>query len=150
MTRRIEESVRRFTDGYSCAQALLSVYGPGLGLDEALALKIASPLGGGISRTDGPCGAATGGILVLGCAAGHAGPGDEEGQERIRRLTQEFLLRYEQRKGSTMCTDILGHDLSRPGVPEMVKEQELSKEPCPEAVRTAAELLEELLEGELR
>jgi C_GCAxxG_C_C family probable redox protein len=137
-------------DGYSCAQSLLSVYGPQLGLDEAMALKIASPLGGGLSRTDGPCGAATGAILVLGCALGHAGPDDDEGKERIRILTREFLRRYEERKGSTMCTDILGHDLSVPGVAEMVKEQELSKEPCPEAVRTAAELLEELLEGELR
>jgi hypothetical protein len=49
-----------------------------------------------------------------------------------------------------MCTDILGHDLSAPGVAERVSEEGLSKEPCPEAVRTAAELLEELLEGELR
>lgn len=150
MSARIEKAVQRFVDGYSCAQSLLSVYGPELGLDEALALKIASPLGGGISRTDGPCGAATGAILVLGCALGHAGPGDEAGQERIRDYTQEFLRLYEARKGSTMCTDILGHDLSAPGVAEMVKEKELSKEPCPEAVRTAAELLEELLEGELR
>jgi len=150
LTRRIEESVRRFVAGYSCAQSLLSVYGPELGLDEALALRIASPLGGGLSRTDGPCGAATGAILVLGCALGHRGPDDEEGQERIRSLTQDFLRRYRERKGSTMCTDILGHDLSRPGVAERVNAEGLSAEPCPEAVRTAAELLEELLEGELR
>ena len=150
MTGRVAESVRRFVDGYSCAQSLLSVYGPELGLDEAMALKIASPLGGGLSRTDGPCGAATGAILVLGCALGHDGPDDDEGKERIRLLTQEFLRRYEERKGSTMCTDILGHDLSVPAVAERVSEEGLSKEPCPAAVRTAAELLEELLEGELR
>ena len=150
MNTRIDKAVQRFVDGYSCAQALLSVYGPELGLDEAMALKIASPLGGGISRTDGPCGAATGAILVLGCALGHLGPDDDAGQERIRDYTQEFLRLYEERKGSTMCTDILGHNLSEPGVAEMVKEKELSKEPCPEAVRTAAELLEEMLEGELR
>jgi len=150
VNERIEKAVGRFIDGYSCAQALLSVYGPELGLPEAMALKVASPLGGGISRTDGPCGAATGAILVLGCAAGHDGPGDDEGKERIRILTQEFLRRYNDRKGSTMCTDILGHNLSEPGVAEKVKAEGLSDEPCPAAVRTAAELIEELLEGELR
>jgi C_GCAxxG_C_C family probable redox protein len=150
LSARIEEAVGRFVDGYSCAQSLLSVYGPPLGLDEEMALKISSPLGGGFSRTDGPCGAATGAILVLGCAAGHRGPGDDEAQERIRTLTQEFLRRYNERKGSTLCTDILGHNLSEPGVAEKVKAEGLSQEPCPEAVRTAAELIEELLEGELR
>ena len=150
MSARVRKAVARFVDGYSCAQALLSVYGPDLGLDERMAMKIASPLGGGLSRTDGLCGAATGAILVLGCALGHEGPGDDDGKARMIDCVQEFLRLYEERKGSTMCTDILGHNLSQPGVPEMVKAEGLSKEPCPEAVRTAAELLEELLEGELR
>ena len=56
------------------------------------------------------------------------------------------LVLYDERKGSTMCTDILGHNLSRPGVPEKVKEGQLSLETCPDAVRTAAQLLEEYLD----
>jgi len=150
VSTRIDQAVQRFRDGYSCAQALLSVYGPVFGLDETMALKIASPLGGGFSRTDGPCGAATGAILVLGCVHGHTGPGDDEGKDRIRDLTQEFLSRYALRKGSTMCTDILGHNLSVPEVADRVAAEGLSQEPCPEAVRAAAEILEELLEGEAR
>jgi C_GCAxxG_C_C family probable redox protein len=146
VSERVEQAVTMFIDGYSCAQSLLAVYGPSLGVERGAALRLAAPLGGGMSRTDGPCGAATGALLVLGLRHGHAHPDDEAGAERIRNLTQEFLRRYRERKGSTMCTDILGHDLSLPGVPEKVKEGQLSRETCPDAVRTAAELLEEYLD----
>lgn len=149
MTPRVDEAVAMFEAGYSCAQALLATYGPPHGLDRDLALRLASPLGGGLSRTDGACGAGTGAVLVLGLILGHRGPDDAEGQERIRRLTQEFLRRYAADRGSTLCTDILGHNLALPGVAEQVKAQGLSKEPCPRAVRAAAAILETLLQGEL-
>ena len=146
MSERIEQAVAMFVEGYSCAQSLLAVYGPGLGMDREAALRLAAPLGGGLSQTDGPCGAATGAILVLGLKHGHTHPDDDSGAEFIRGLTQEFLRRYDERKGSTMCTDILGANLSVPGEKERVEEEGLSSKSCPDAVRTAAQLLEELLE----
>jgi C_GCAxxG_C_C family probable redox protein len=146
MSERVEEAVNLFVDGYSCAQSLLAVYGPALGVEREAGLRLAAPLAGGMSRTDGACGAATGALLVLGLKHGHTDPDDEVGRERIRTLTQEFLRRYQERKGSTMCTDILGHNLSEPGVPEKVKAGQLSSLTCPDAVRTAAQLLEEYLD----
>jgi len=152
MTRRVEQAVAMFREGFSCAQALLATYGPEHGLDRQTALRVASPLGGGLSRTDGPCGAGTGAVLVLGLALGHRGPEDPDGpdaQDRIRRLTREFLHRYSESRGSILCTDILGQNLALPGVADKVKAEGLSDEPCPEAVRAAAEILETLLQGEL-
>ena len=149
MSDRIDTAVAMFNDGYSCAQSLLAVYGPSFGVERQAALRLAAPLGGGLSRTDGPCGAATGALLVLGLVHGHDHPDDEAGAERIRTLTQEYLRRYDARKGSTMCTDILGHNLSHPGVPERVRDEQLSSETCPDAVRTAAELLEEYLDRDV-
>jgi C_GCAxxG_C_C family probable redox protein len=146
MSERIEQAVAMFVEGYSCAQSLLAVYGPGLGMDREAALRLAAPLGGGLSRTDGPCGAATGAILVLGLKHGHTHPDDDSGAEFIRGLTQVFLRRYDERKGSTMCTDILGANLSLPGGVERVEAEDLSSKSCPDAVRTAAQLLEEMLE----
>lgn len=148
-TARVEQAVAMFEDGYSCAQALLATYGPDHGLDRETALKVASPLAGGLSRTDGPCGAGTGALLVLGLVLGPTTPDDAAGRDRIRRLSQEFLRRYAESRGSTLCTDILGHNLSLPGVAEKVKAEGLSKEPCPQAVRAAAQILETLLQGEL-
>jgi hypothetical protein len=57
MSKHVDAAVAMFEEGYSCAQALLAAYGPDHGLDRDLALRLASPLGGGLSRTDGPCGA---------------------------------------------------------------------------------------------
>ena len=145
MSERIEQAVAMFKDGYSCAQSLLGVYGPWLGMEREVALRLAAPLAGGISRTDGPCGAATGAILVLGLKYGHSHPDDEAGADRIRGLTQEFLRLYKERKNSTMCTDILGANLSVPADLDRVEAEELYDVSCPDAVRTAAQLLEELL-----
>jgi C_GCAxxG_C_C family probable redox protein len=146
MSDRVEQAVAMFTGGYSCAQSLLGVYGPLLGVERETALRLAAPLAGGISRTDGPCGAATGALLVLGLKYGHSHPDDETGADCIRGLTQDFLRLYAERKGSTLCTDILGANLSVPAGLERAEAEELFDVSCPGAVRTAAELLEELLD----
>ena len=146
MSERIEQAVAMFVDGYSCAQSLLAVYGPSLGVEREAALRLAAPLGGGLARTDGPCGAATGAVLVLGLKHGHTHPDDEAGADFIRNLTQTFLSRYAAIKGSTLCTEILGANLSLPGGKEKVEAEGLSAKSCPDAVRTAAQLLEEMLE----
>ena len=141
----IARAVQMFRDGYNCAQSLLGVYGPLHGLDRETSLRLAAPLGGGCSRCDGMCGAASGAVLVLGLVHGYTDTGDEAGQERTRDLTQEFLRRYAARQGSTQCTDILGENLSLPGVAERVSEVDLCQQVCPDVVRAAAEILEELL-----
>jgi len=143
---RVAQAEQMFRDGYGCAQCVLAVYGPAHGLDRTTAMRIAAPFVGGISRTDSVCGAVSGALVVLGAARGHSNRDDETGATRIRELTQGFLRRYRERLGSTGCTDILGHDLSQPGVAERVEAEELSLEPCPGAVRAAAEILEELLQ----
>ncbi len=143
---RVDRAVANYSDGFNCAQSVLAAFGPGCGLDRESCLRVAAPFGGGVSRTDGMCGAATGAVLALGLVLGHCDPDDEAGQERIREKTRSFLARFAARRGSTRCTDILGHNLSLPGVAEKVKAEGLSLEPCPVAVRTAAELLVEMLE----
>jgi C_GCAxxG_C_C family probable redox protein len=145
MNPHIDQAVAMFDEGYSCAQSLLGVYGPLFGLDRENALRLAAPFAGGISRTDGPCGAVTGAILVLGLKYGHSHPDDEAGADRIRQLTRDFLARYRERKGSTLCTDILGANLSVPADLERVEAGDLYDVSCPDAVRTAACLLEEML-----
>lgn len=145
MTSRVDKAVAMFQDGYSCAQALLGVYGPLFGVEREAALRLSAPLAGGISRSDGPCGAATGALLVLGLKFGHSHPDDETGSDRIRVLTQDFLRQYAERQGSTLCTDILGVNLSVPADLERAEAEELYDVSCPGAVRTAAELLEEMM-----
>jgi C_GCAxxG_C_C family probable redox protein len=149
MNERIEQAVTMFNDGFSCAQSLLGVYGPLLGVERETALRLAAPLAGGISRSDGPCGAATGALLVLGLKFGHVHPDDEAGADRVRDLTQDFLRLYRERRGSHLCTDILGANLSVPADLARVEAEDLYNVSCPDAVRTAAELLEEMVISQL-
>ncbi len=144
--KRVELAVQMFDEGYSCAQSLLGAFAPQLGMSRDLALRVAAPFGGGMSRTDGVCGAASGALMVLGLAQGYTAPDDQQTKNSVRELTQQFLRRYRDREGSTMCTDILGHDLSQPGVADRVKAAGLNKPSCPNAVRTASEILVELLD----
>mgnify|MGYP002725652951 CR=1 FL=1 len=146
MSAKADRAVAMFVDGFSCAQSLLATYGPDLGLERETALKVAAPFAGGVSRTDGPCGAGSGALLVLGLKYGHTSPDDEAGEERVRSLVQEFLRRYEARKGCTDCTGLLGANLAVPADLERVKEEDLAQRVCPDLVRTSCEILEELLD----
>ncbi len=47
---RVEEAVAYFKEGFSCSQAILTAYGPTVGLDRETALKVASGFGGGMGR----------------------------------------------------------------------------------------------------
>jgi C_GCAxxG_C_C family probable redox protein len=70
MSTRTEIATARFLSGYNCAQAVLDAFRDETGLDEDLALKIATGLGAGMGRKQEVCGAVTGGILVLGLRHG--------------------------------------------------------------------------------
>ena len=142
---RVNTAAKMFDEGFNCAQSLLAAFGPGLGLDREAALRLGSPLGGGLSRTGGTCGAAMGALLVLGLANGHTEADDENQIDLCRAETQEFLRRFGVKRGGTTCPEILTADLSQPGELERAKEEKLFDKSCPHAVREAAEILVELL-----
>lgn len=142
---RIEMATTLFDEGYNCAQSLLAAFGPSLGLDRRTAMKLGSPLGGGLSRTGGVCGAAMGALLVLGLRHGHTNIDDDKQIDLCRSEAREFLRRFGVQRGGTTCPDILKADLSQPGELERAKSEELFQKSCPSAVRSAAEILDELL-----
>jgi len=45
---KVERAVSCFEEGFSCAQALFSTYGPQFGLDREVALKVAGAFGSGM------------------------------------------------------------------------------------------------------
>lgn len=142
---RIERATELFDEGFNCAQSLLGAFGPSYGVARETALKLASPLGGGLSHTGGTCGAAMGALLVLGLKYGHVDPEDEDRKDLMRQEAQEFLRRFGLGRGGTSCPEVLTADLARPGELDRAKEQGLFDEHCPHAVRDAATILEELL-----
>lgn len=142
---RIMNSVSKFRDEYACSQAILSEYGALYGLEHHTALKLASGFAGGM-RMGKTCGAVTGAYMVLGLAFGDHHCGTMDGRKRVYSAVFEFTKNFREMYGTVNCSDLLGHDIStRQGI-QAVKEQNLFQTICPKFVKTAAELLEQLIE----
>jgi C_GCAxxG_C_C family probable redox protein len=109
---RAEEAKKQFEKGFSCAPAVLSTYSEQLGLEKALALKIACGFGGGIGRMGRTCGAVTGALMVIGLKHGQVNLADEESQKRTYTLVKEFVDKFTTLHGSIECRELIGYDLS--------------------------------------
>lgn len=141
---RIETAVSRFKDGCNCSQAILATYGEELGLPPETALRVACGFGGGMRRAD-VCGAVTGALMVLGLRHGPTScPGQPQKNETYTQV-QVFHARFAERQGSVICRDLLGCDISTPDGQQKAQAEQLFKTICPEAVKVAAEILEEML-----
>jgi C_GCAxxG_C_C family probable redox protein len=129
----------------NCAQSVFRVFSEDLGLDEDLALSISQGFGGGMGHTGSVCGAVTGAYLALGLANRTTKDNPRQNIDKTYALMGEFNRKFKALHGSTNCTELLGHDISKPE--EMVKARDkglfLSK--CPVFVGDAVKIVEELL-----
>jgi C_GCAxxG_C_C family probable redox protein len=139
---RVEKAVSRFQSGNSCAQAVFSTYAEPLGMAGETAVKVAAGFGGGMGRMGHTCGAVTGAFMALGLKYG--GP-ESKAKEKTYELVREFASRFKARHGSLDCNDLLGCDISTSEGRQRIKQQKLHSTLCPQIVRDAAEILEELL-----
>ncbi len=143
---RVERAVSCFKEGFSCSQAMLSTYGPQLGLNHELALKVSGAFGGGMARMGETCGAVTGAFMVIGLKYGKTKIEDEQAKEKTYSLVKEFVDRFKSRNGSIVCRELLGCDISTPEGRELAKEKNLFATLCPKFVQDAAEIIEQILE----
>ena len=83
-------------------------------------------------------------ILVLGLRYGTDDPNDKNTKYDLYRKTQDLIEQFKTQAGSIYCRDLLGFDLGTP------QGQTASKQPgafdtCPQCVRTAAEIVQKIL-----
>jgi C_GCAxxG_C_C family probable redox protein len=140
-----ERAVSCFKETFSCSQAILSTYGPELGLEKETALKVAGAFGGGMARMGEVCGAVTGAFIVIGLKHGKTKAEDEEAKEKTYLIVREFVERFKSRNGSIKCRELLGYDISTLEGIQLIKEKNLFYTICVKYVRDAAEIIEELL-----
>ena len=147
---RVEEVVKTHADGFSCAQALLAVYGPELGMDREMALKVAGGFGGGMGRMAGTCGAVTGAFMVIGLVHSMTRKGDLQQKEVSYGYIRTFAEKFRERNKTLVCRELMGVDVSTPEGFAEAKLKNIARTVCPKYVRDAAEILEELLADSLR
>ena len=116
------------------------------GIPEDFALKIATQFGGG-SRKGEVCGAVSGALMVLGLMKGHCHRNAPEEKADAYMLAEEFMERFIERQGTVVCRELLGYNVSKPEDMVKIRELGLFQSKCPEMVRCATEILEEMLKS---
>lgn len=138
------EVAAKFAAGAHCAQCSLCPWAEALGYDPEELARMASAFGGGMFRGD-TCGAVTGALIAIGLACGGDDPA---GVAAARELTARFQADFKARFGSTICRELLGYDLAKPGEYEKAAESGKLLEFCPELVCGAVEILNALLQDQ--
>jgi len=138
-----ERAVALFRNGYNCSQAVLGAFAGELGLDEDAAVRLATGFGVGLSQ-GATCGAVSGAIMVLGLRHGGGGPEGLEAKQATYALAQEFMERFTERMGGTVCAGLLGLDPSTAEGLKEARERGLFEKVCLRAVACAAELVDEV------
>jgi C_GCAxxG_C_C family probable redox protein len=141
---RAEAALAATRDDFSCAQAVFATFAREMGMDEALALRTAGVLGGGVARMGETCGAVSGALMVIGLRHGMTRARDTAQKDRAYAAGQEFLAEFLQRFGSMRCKELLGLDLAQPGMLKQAKAAGLFETKCPLFVEGAVHMLEAL------
>lgn len=145
MSTKTDLATAKFQSGYNCAQAVLHAFHEELGLDDNMALKLATGLGAGMARKQEVCGAITGGILVLGLRHGRGVADDRSATELTYQKTWELMDRFAARHGGCHCLQLLqGCDLNTPEGLQRFKAEGLLDNVCRPCVQTVVEILEEI------
>ena len=144
MTDPVSIAQERFAQKFNCSQAVFSAFAPKFGIQDEIALKLASPFGGGTAHKGHVCGAVTGALMVLGLQKGNAIP---ETKEELYRLAEEYINRFEKNHGSILCRELTGYDISKPDEFQKARESRVFYDTCPGLVKDAAELVSEFLDS---
>ena len=106
---------------------------------------IASGFCGGMSRTDGLCGALVGGIMALGILYGRKSSKDSP--KKIYALTERLVHDFERQFGSRNCSNLLGCDISTPAGEAVFEAKKLGKTLCLEITVKTTDLVMQMLEN---
>ncbi|WP_236848144.1 C-GCAxxG-C-C family (seleno)protein [Chlorobaculum limnaeum] len=119
-------------------------------LDEASALRMATVFGGGVAGAGGGlCGAVSGALLALSMRYGMGGIEELANKTKSYELGRQFMAEFEKRMGSCRCESILGLCIGEPENLQKARELKLFETVCVDAVGTAADILEEMLNAEV-
>jgi C_GCAxxG_C_C family probable redox protein len=141
-----DQAVEIFRTSFNCAQSVLGAFAGRFSLDPGTAARISTGFGGGMGRRQEVCGAVTGAVMVLGLAFGRAPDEDKNRQETTYAKTREFFAEFEKRHAAVNCRALLdGCELLTPRGQDRFKSEKMIDR-CQDFVRSAAEILDLMLQ----
>ena len=139
-----ERAVDYYSRNFNCTQGVFTTYAIEHGIDEKLALKLATNFGGG-ARKGEMCGAVSGALMVLGLLYGHSESDDLDTKTKAYAVAEEYMNRFIKKNGSVVCRKLLGYDLSKPEEKAVILEKNRFRTVCPNMIRSAVDLLGEMM-----
>jgi C_GCAxxG_C_C family probable redox protein len=91
------------------------------------------------------CGAVTGAFMVIGLKYGKTRAEDDDARDKTYELADEFVAGFKERHGSIVCRELLGCDPGNPEGLTTAQEKGLFDTLCPQFVRDATKVLEDIL-----
>jgi C_GCAxxG_C_C family probable redox protein len=83
--------------------------------------------------------------MIIGLKYGMIKEEDSQARDRTYELVKEFLDRFKVKNESIRCRDLLECDIGTPEGRAMAIEKDVFNTVCPGLVKSAAEILEELI-----
>lgn len=132
-----EVAAARHASGYNCAQAVACAFADDVGVDERTLFRAMEGFGLGMGGRQGTCGAVSGAVAVVGLLTSDGALEGSRSKGRSYRLSREIARRFRDEAGSLVCDELKGG---------LTGEVLL---PCPQCVRLAASIAEDVLADEL-
>lgn len=137
-----------FHAGCNCAQSVLCAFSDKIGIDERTCMKLASSFGGGMGRLREVCGAVSAMFMIAGLLKGYEIAGDDIGKTRQYQLVQDLAKKFKAKYGTIICRELLNLSGEDSPVPSKRTAEYYDSRPCAEFIKTAAEIMENYINGE--
>ena len=135
MTRK-EKAIELHDKGFNCAQAVACAFAEEMGIDESIIFKMMEGHGLGMGCMEGTCGAVTAACVIAGAKNSTVEMGGPGSKGATYKISKEIVRRFKEESGSVICKELKGVETGTPA------------KACPDCVKDAARILEEVVFGE--
>ena len=128
METRVDKVAEKHKSGYNCAQAVACAYCDLVGIDEETMFRMTEGLGLGMGGMEGTCGAVTAACVIAGAKNSTVEMGGPGSKGATYKISKEIVRRFKE--------ELKGVETGTPA------------KACPDCVKDAARILEEVVFGE--
>ena len=136
MSIKTDKAAQNHQKGYNCAQAVACAFAEEMGIDESIIFKMMEGHGLGMGCMEGTCGAVTAACVIAGAKNSTVEMGGLGSKGATYKISKEIVRRFKEESSSVICKELKGVETGTPA------------KACPDCVKDAARILEEVVFGE--
>lgn len=130
-----------FSKDYNCSQVVFAYFADDMGMDEELAVKIATPFEMGMYKSE-VCGALSGAYMALGLKYGSTAM-----EEKVELIKKIFKLNseFEKKMNSSCCRELLKTDVNTDEGMNYAIENNILTSVCGNCITNAITITEDIM-----